>query len=221
MKIDRSQREISPGTPCRSSAWSGWCWPGPGAPRRTASGGTPRRPRRRSWPPPPRWGGGWGRSPPGRTPPGRHNPGQPSRRVWPSLPPAAGLCASLSWTARSRWGDTSTPRASASSRRPRRENMFALLRTTEGDSNDRVDRPPAFYSYQVVMIITRTLYTERWLPSLSSSGGREDEEARLQTPLTSSSCMAHCFSFLESGSMKMTSTWLDREIDEIIWREDL
>ena len=52
----------------------------------------------------------------------------------------------------------------------------------------------------VLMIITGTLYTERW-PSLSSSlstcGDDNNEgEALLQTPLTSSSCMAHCFSFL-------------------------
>ena len=55
-----------------------------------------------------------------------------------------------------------------------------------------------------------TLYTERWL-SLSSSSAEadnlddvaddnnddeEEEGALLQTPLTSSSCIAHCFSFL-------------------------
>ena len=120
----------SPDTPGPSSAW--WCCPASlrGAPSQTASEGSPQRPRTPPSPRPLQSGGAQERSRQDLSGHCRHSPGRLSRRVLPLLPPGAGLCASLSWTVWSRWGDTSTPRACVSSRRPRTASRSALLQTT-------------------------------------------------------------------------------------------
>ena len=197
----------SPDTPGPSSAW--WCCPASlrGAPSQTASEGSPQRPRTPPSPRPLQSGGAQERSRQDLSGHCRHSPGRLSRRVLPLLPPGAGLCASLSWTVWSRWGDTSTPRACVSSRRPRTASRSALLQTTVRWTVMICSSQLAKMADRIKLIITGTLYTDRWL-SLSSSSDCGAVVALLHTPLTSSSCMAHCFSFLATTQMKMTSKLL-------------
>ena len=84
--------------------------------------------------------------------------------------------------------------------------------------------------YGIKMIKTKvTLYTERWVSSsLSSSSaeaaaatlpsGEEEEVALLHTPRTSSSCIAHCFSFLFKWvSVKITIILTSNERPQKEW----